>query len=192
MTAVGLFLRSREVPAGALCAVSAMIAVAWLGTGPAESRHAVTAAALALALGIAVLGHGLGGPDSTLDTTAAIRWAPRRASHLAAIFVAAAAVVAVVTTAPTGVVLRDAAGFTGLAALAAALFGRRLAWTLPVVTGCVSGGIPAVPEPFALHLLTWAGQPADSPAAFTIAVTLAVAGAAGYVTRGPRRSGTTS
>ncbi|MEU4557495.1 hypothetical protein AB0F72_03855 [Actinoplanes sp. NPDC023936] len=187
MTTVALYLRSREVPAGVLCAVPAMVAVAWLGSGPAESRHAVTAAALAVALGVAVLGHGLGGPDSTLDATAAIRWAPRRALHLAAILVVAAAVVAIVTTAPVAVVLRDAAGFTGLAALAAALFGRRLAWTLPVVTGCVSAGIPAVPEPFALYLLTWAGQPPDSPVALTTALIFAVAGAAMYVTRGPAR-----
>ncbi|MEU4419073.1 hypothetical protein AB0F81_00455 [Actinoplanes sp. NPDC024001] len=165
-----------------------MVAVAWLGAGPAESRHAVTAAALALALGIAVLGHGLGGPDSTLDTTAAIRWAPRRALHLAAILVVAAAVVTAATTVPVAVILRDAAGFTGLAALSATLFGRRLAWTLPVVTGCVSAGIPAVPEPFVLHLLTWAGQPADSRVAFTTVVVFAVAGVAGYVTRGPAGS----
>jgi hypothetical protein len=187
VTTVALLLRSREVPAGVLCAVSAMVAVAWLGTGPAGSRHAVTAAALALALGIAVLAHGLGGPDSTLDTAAAIRWAPRRALHLAAIFVVAAAVVTVVSTAPTGVVLRDAAGFTGLGALAAALFGRRLAWTLPVVTGCVSAGIPAVPEPFVLNLLSWAGQSADSRSALTAAAVFTVAGVAGYVIRGPRR-----
>jgi hypothetical protein len=188
VTAVALFLRSREVPAGVLCAIPAMAAVAWFGAGPAGSPHAVTAAALALALGIAVLGHGLGGPDSTLDATAAIRWAPRRALHLATIFVVAAVVVTAVTTVPVAVVLRDAAGFTGLAALAAALFGRRLAWTLPVVTGCVSAGIPAVPEPFALHLLTWAGQSADSRTALTTAAVFAVTGAAGYVTHGPGRS----
>lgn len=186
--AVALFLRSREVPAGVLCAVSAMAAVAWLGAGPAGTRHAVTAAALALALGIAVLGHGLGGPDSTLDATAAIRWAPRRALHLAAIAGVAAAVVTAVTTVPVAVVLRDAAGFTGLAALAATLFGRRLAWTLPVVTGCLSAGIPAVPEPFALHLLTWAGQPADSRTALTTAAILIAVGGAGYVARGPAGS----
>ncbi|MDI6105574.1 hypothetical protein QLQ12_44040 [Actinoplanes sp. NEAU-A12] len=187
MTALLLFLRSREVPGGTLCAVSAMVAVAWLGAGQTGSRHAVTAAALALALGVAVLGHGLGGPDSTPDTTAAIRWAPRRALHLAAICVLAATVVTVVTSVPAGVVLRDAAGFTGLAALAATLFGRRLAWTLPVVTGCVSAGIPAVPEPFALHLLTWVGQPPGSSAALTTAAIFTLTGVAGYVIRGPRR-----
>ncbi|KHD75679.1 hypothetical protein MB27_21760 [Actinoplanes utahensis] len=187
-----MFLRSREAPAGALCAVAAMTAVAWLGAGPAGSRHAVTAAALALALGIAVLGHGLGGPDSVLDATAAIRWAPRRALHLATIFVVAVAVVTAVATVPVAVVARDAAGFTGLAALAATLFGRRLAWTLPVVTGCVSAGVPAVPEPFALYLLTWAGQPPDSRTALVTAALLAVTGAAGYVTRGPRRTGPAS
>ncbi|BBH67947.1 hypothetical protein ACTI_46320 [Actinoplanes sp. OR16] len=187
MRTAALFLRSREVPAGVLWALPAMTVVAWLGTGPAGSRHAVTAAALALALGIAVLGHGLGGPDSMLDATAAIRWAPRRALHLAAICGVAAAVVTVVSTAPAGVVVRDAAGFAGLAAVSTTLFGRRLAWTLPTVTGCVSAGIPAVPEPFALHLLTWAGQPVDSRAAAVIAAILATGGAAGYVTRGPRR-----
>ncbi|WP_229067539.1 hypothetical protein [Actinoplanes sp. DH11] len=187
MTTFALFLRSREVPGGVLCAVAAMAAVAWLGSGEAQPRHAVTAAALAVALGVAVLGHGLGGPDSTLDATAAIRWTPRRALHLAAIAVLAAAVVTAVATAPAGVVLRDAAGFTGLAALAATLFGRRLAWSLPVVTGCVSAGIPAVPEPFALYLLTWAGQPPESVAAGTTAAILAVTGTATYVIRGPRR-----
>lgn len=186
MTPLLLFLRSREVPSGLLCAVPAMIIIAWLGAGQADPRHAVTAAVLALALGVAVLGHGLGGPDTTLDATAAIRWVPRRALHLVAICVFATAVVTAVTTAPAGVVLRDAAGFTGLAALATVLFGRRLAWTLPVVTGCVSAGIPAVPEPFALYLLTWAGQPTDSVTALTTAVAFAVTGTAGYVIYGPR------
>ncbi|BAL93178.1 hypothetical protein AMIS_79580 [Actinoplanes missouriensis 431] len=187
MRTATLFLRSRDVPAGTLWAVPAMAAVAWLGAGPAGSRHAVTAAALALALGVAVLGHGLGGPDSTLDATAAIRWAPRRALHLIAIGTVAVAVVTVVTTVPVAVVLRDAAGFTGLAGLAAVLFGRRLTWTLPVVTGCVSAGVPAVPGPFALYLLTWAGQPADSGTALTVGVVLAVTGGAAYTARGPRR-----
>ncbi|MFI7023086.1 hypothetical protein [Micromonospora sp. NPDC049900] len=187
MTSALLFLRSREVPGGLLCAVPAMGLLAWIGAAQADGRHAVTTAALALALGVGVLGYGLGGPDGTLDATAAIRWVPRRAVHLAAILVVGSAVVTAVTTAPVGIVLRDAAGFVGLAALAAVVFGRRLAWTLPVVAGCVSAGIPAVPEPMALHLLTWAGQPADSVAALTTAGVLAVTGAAGYVIRGPRR-----
>ncbi|GGL99641.1 hypothetical protein GCM10012279_16270 [Micromonospora yangpuensis] len=172
-----------------LWAVPAMVLLAWFGAAQAEPRHAVTTAALALALGVAILGNGLGGADPSLEATAAIRWAPRRALHLAAIAVLTATVVTVVTTAPAGVVLRDAAGLTGLAALAATLFGRRLAWTLPVVTGCVSAGIPAIPEPFALYLLTWAGQPPDSVAALTTAAVFAVTGAAAYLTRGPRRIG---
>ncbi|MER7169594.1 hypothetical protein ABT336_26505 [Micromonospora sp. NPDC000207] len=186
MTPLLLFLRSREVPRGLLYAVPAMALIAWFGAAQDDPRHAVTSAALALALGVAMLGNGLGGPDTTLDATAAIRWTPRRALHLVAMTVVAGTVVTVVTTAPVGVVLRDAAGFTGLAALAATLFGRRLAWTLPVVTGCVSAGVPAVPEPFALYLVTWAGQPSDSVAAMTTAGVFAVTGAAAYVMRGPR------
>lgn len=182
MRATALFLRSRDVPAGMLWAVSAMA----IGAGIGGSRHAMTAAALALALGVAVLGHGLGGPDDTLDTTAAIRWLPRRALHLTAILMLAVGVVTAVSTVPLSVVLRDAAGFIGLAALAATLFGRRLAWTLPVVTGCVSAGIPAVPQPFVLHMLTWAGQPPDSRTALVIAVVLAATGAGGYLLHGPR------
>jgi hypothetical protein len=184
-----LFLRSREVPGGVLSAVPAMALIAWFGAAQNDPRHAVTSAALALALGVAVLGSGLGGPDPTLEATAALRWPPRRALHLVSIVVLAATVVTVVSSAPVGVVLRDAAGFTGLAALAATLFGRRLAWTLPVVTGCVCAGIPATPEPFALYLLTWAGQPPESLAALVTAVLLAVTGGAGYVLRGPRRVG---
>ncbi|TDC36205.1 hypothetical protein [Micromonospora sp. KC213] len=187
MRALLLYLRSRQVPGGMLWGVPVMVAVAWLGTGHADPRRAVMAAALALTLGIAILGHGLAGADSTLDATAALRWAPRRALHLTAITVLAAVVVTAVTTAPAGAVLRDAAGITGTAALAAALFGRQLAWTLPVVTGCLSAGIPATPEPFALYLLTWAGQPPGSPAAATVAVVLAVTGTAAYLILGPRR-----
>jgi hypothetical protein len=187
MKALTLFLRSREIPAGMLWAVPCMAVVAWLGTGPSGSRHAVTAAALALALGTAILSHSLGGPDSVLDATAAIPWPPRRATHLITIFLVTATVVTAVTTVPITLIVRDAAGLTGLAALAATLFGRRLAWTLPIVTGCVSAGIPAAPEPFVLHLLTWAGQPVGSKVAFTTATLFAVVGAAAYVTRGPSR-----
>jgi hypothetical protein len=186
MRIFALYLRSHDVPAGLLCGVLAMIVVAQLGTGYTDPQRAVIAAALALALGLAVLGHGLDGPDNALDMTAAIRWAPRRTLHLGAITIVAATVVTAVTSAPTGIVLRDAAGFAGLTTLAAALFGRRLTWTLPIAAGCLAAVIPAMPEPLALHLLTWATQPSNNTTAATIATVYTVTGTATYLIRRSR------
>ncbi|MER7442290.1 hypothetical protein [Micromonospora avicenniae] len=176
-----LYARSRQIPAALAAAVALMAVVALLGR-----NHAAASAAFAVAGGAALLGFGLGGPDDRLENTAARRWAPRRAAHLAAIAFVTAAVVLVCTKAPAGLVVRDAAGFAGLAALAARLLGGRLAWAPPVAAGAAAVVLPALPEPFVIALLTWPAQPAgNGPAAATAAI-FAVLGGALYAARGAR------
>jgi hypothetical protein len=184
--ALALYLRSRGVPAALAVSVPGMLAVAWAGTGHADPQRAVAAAVLAVGLGAAVLGHGLAGHDGVLDRTAAIRWAPRRVVHLAGIIAVVSVVVLSVTTIADGVVWRDAVALGGLAAVAAALFGRQLAWAPPVAVAGVSAMIPALPGPMSVRVLTWAAQPADSPTAAVAAALLAVLGLGVYVVLGPR------
>lgn len=187
MRPLALYLRSRGVPAGLAVGLAGMLAVAWPVAGSTSPQRIIVAAAIALAFSNAVLSRGLGGHDVALDTTAAIRWTPCRGAHLAGILLAVTGATLVLTAVPAGVVVRDAAAFTGLAALAATLFGRHLAWTLPAAAA-VGAMIPAVPEPFALRLLTWTAQPAESTTAAIVAATLAVLGIGVYLAKGPRHT----
>ncbi|MFG1606316.1 hypothetical protein [Actinoplanes sp. NPDC049265] len=213
MRALALYLRSRGVPAALVVILPGTLGITWAGTGHADPRRAVAAVVLAVGLGVAVLGHGLGGHDGALDRTAAIRWVPRRLGHVVAMVVAVSGLVSVLTTilfavaghdsaaaagtaghdapVPIGVVWRDAAAFAGVAAVAAALFGRQFAWAAPLAVAAVSAVMPAMPEPVLIRVLTWAGQPDGSATAAAVAGVLAVVGLGTYVMLGARPAGRT-
>ncbi|PWW67134.1 hypothetical protein [Actinokineospora spheciospongiae] len=181
-----LYLRSRQVPTGLPGAVLAVTTIGLLGNGSTNPQAAVASAVLALAIGLAVLGYGLGGADPALERTASLRWPPRRAAHVLATAAAVATTALAATSAPTGFVLRAAVGLAGLTALAATLLGRQLAWTLPVAGATVAAAMPPVADPLALRLLTWPVQPLDSTTATITAGALGVAGLALYTARGCR------
>jgi hypothetical protein len=176
-----LYARSRQIPGTLAAATVAMAVVALAG-----QSHAAVSAAFAVASGAALLGFGLSGPDDRLEQTGARRWTTWRAAHLAAIALVTAAVVLVSTTAPTALVLRDAAGSAGLAALAARLLGARLAWAPPVAMGAAVVVLPVLPEPYVIALLTWPAQPPGNVSAAVAAVVLATLGGGLYVLRGSR------
>ncbi|MEQ0560428.1 hypothetical protein ABJI51_15170 [Amycolatopsis sp. NEAU-NG30] len=182
-----LYARSRQVPAAVTAVVVSTVAV-WLLSG---DDWTLPQALLALAAAVAVAAIGLSGQDPGLDRTAALPWPVRRFAHLALIGVLAGALVLGVqelglSTVDTGVILRDAAGLTGLAGLAATTAGGQFGWTLPLLWCAIS---PFVPQDGSAtsHIAAWLLQPRETPAATWTAVTLAVMGAAAYTAWGGRR-----
>ncbi|HEY4455522.1 MAG TPA: hypothetical protein VGN81_14520, partial [Pseudonocardiaceae bacterium] len=143
-------------------------------------------AVLALALGFSVLGNGLSGADEQLERTASIRWPVWRTAHVLAAGVVLFGAVALVSHAPVGLVLRDAAGFAGLTALAAALFGGQLSWTLPIAWAGVAAVVPPVATQPVLALITWPTQAPNSAAATVLAIALGVLGVGCYAVRSER------
>ncbi|MEV6975043.1 hypothetical protein [Kitasatospora sp. NPDC093806] len=186
-----LYARSRQVPASA--AVVALVALAlWaLNRDPGERPTGLGLAVLVLTANVAAAAIGLGGQDTALERTAAIRWAPRRAAHVLLIGAAAGAALLAVQAAgpefaPTAVVLRDSAGLVGLAALGAALCGAAYGWALS--TGWLAFNL-LVPTPAGTvgQVTNWMIAPSGTTAATTTALVLLVTGTALYAAAGPRR-----
>jgi len=186
MRFVTLYLRSRQVPAALAIALVSAVLVAQLRSESADPQQGFVSTLLALALGLAVLGYGLGGPDAELERTAAIAWFPRRAAQVLAMAVVVAGGVLLSSAVPAGVILRDAAGLAGLTALTATLLGRQLAWTLPVAwTGAATVLAPVADAPV-LRALSWPMQAPDDLTASIIACGLGVGGLVLYAALGCR------
>lgn len=183
-----LYARSRQVPASAAAVLGAALAVWFLargeGTDPRLPVLALTAAVTAASI-------GLGGQDSALDRTAAIRWVSRRAVHVLLIgVVVVSALLAVralgADVGGTASVVRNSAGLTGLAAAGAVLCGAQHAWTLPV--GWLTLALfPSTLPKGVNEVLTWLLLPPGTATATWVAVILAVAGTGAYAVVGPRR-----
>jgi hypothetical protein len=183
---LALHLRCRHVPIAGPAAVVATAAVALLGDDPHNPLETADFAVLALALGFSVLGNGFSGADEHLERTASIRWPVWRAVHVLAAGVLLFGVAALVSSAPIGLLCRDAAGFAGLTALAAALFGGQLSWTLPIAWAGVAAVVPPVGAQPVLALVTWPAQAPDNAGAATLAIVLGVLGVACYALRSGR------
>lgn len=192
MRLLTLYLRSRRVPI-ALATAGGCAALMWSlwSVFSDERTVAIPTVLLTLLLMVTALTATLGGPDDALDKTAAFSWLPRRIAHLLAAFLIVA-VVLLATTAtgarfgPAWLVLRDAAGLLGLAALCAATIGTARAWFLPLGWTLVAIITP-MPDPLAGRILTWQAQGPDN-AATTTAGLLAVGGLIAYAVAGPARS----
>lgn len=180
-----LYLRSRQVAVGAGVALAC---VTGIGLLPNDSVHLrLVLAVFAVVLVAAVTATGLTGPDPELDRTAALGWWWRRGAHVVAIG-GLAAVLGVVAgpSAPAEIVVRDAVGLAGLAALGATVLGAGLAWCLPVVWALAAVSAFMASHPPAAPLLTWPTQPPDTTAATVAAWTVGVLGLLVYALRGPR------
>jgi hypothetical protein len=187
-----LYLRSRRLPA-ALTSSLAAVVVTWAAWSAATDRREVdqSLTVLTVTLALAPLIPTLSGDDDALESTAALRWRPRRALHLLGCFAVVAAALAVTRATgawfgPTAEVVRDSAGLTGLIGLSAALLGTRLAWAPPIGWAAVQ---VMFGDPAGNAALFWLLQPAGNrPAAVTAAV-LFGAGVLTYALRpGPRVS----
>jgi hypothetical protein len=194
---LGLYLRSRGIPATAAAMLGCAVTLWALGLAIEHPQGRSLTALLAALAATAALAPSLAGPDHDLDRASAIAWPPRRATH---IIVAGAAVVSLLTAtaladeqmAGTGHIARNVAGLTGLVALGASAIGATRAPLLPVVwTVLVLQYAPPMGEPPTRPtykvMLTWMVQPADACPATTAAIILAVAGTFTYAVLGSRR-----
>lgn len=167
-----LYLRSRDVP-DTLLAVLCTTVVVWV-----LNIDDVRLAAVTIGLGVAAAAGGLGGADVALERTAAISWPPRRAAHLAGVFAIISGLVLLADLGSTELVLRDAAGLTGLAALGVVLVGRQLAWVFPAAWTAVGVTIPIN------EVVSWVVQPPGTTAAMITAVVFCGVGFVAYVAKG--------
>jgi hypothetical protein len=182
MRLLSLYLRSRKV------LVTTLVAVACAG-GIGIPEHTSTVlgqfmALLAITAVVSVAAIGLGAPDPALDRTAALPWGPWRAAHVLAVGALAAGLGTVLV--PSDVVVRNAIGLTGLAALAVTTLGGGLAWSLPL-TWMVVTAVPALTgETPGAPAFTWPFQPAGTTAATLAAGVLGGSGVVAYALAGPR------
>lgn len=185
-----LYARSRQVPTSA-AAVTLVALAAWAFNHDSVGPMDLGIAVLILATNVTAASVGLGGQDVALESTAAIRWAPRRAAHvLLAGAVAGAALLAVQAAgpklAPAEVVVRDSAGLVGLAALGAVLCGAQFAWTLPIGWLAFTLLVP-VPPGVAGEVGGWMIISPVTTASAATAGALLATGTVLYAVAGPRR-----
>ncbi|MFG1921835.1 hypothetical protein [Cryptosporangium sp. NPDC048952] len=182
---LSLYARSRRVPA-ALGAAAAGAGLAWslvAGFGSGE-RVGPVVLTLTVLLLVAAVTATLGGPDDSLDRTAARPWSRLRASHLVAALGCVVVLIGAVRFGPFGFVVRDAAGLLGLTALGAVAVGPARSWFLPL--GWTLGAATFPGTGTVGEVLTWQLAAPDSRPAATVAALLATAGLTTYATRGPR------
>ncbi|MEV0083747.1 hypothetical protein [Saccharopolyspora sp. NPDC050642] len=158
----------------------------WNADPPATARLVVAG----LALGISVGAVGFGGAAAALDRTAALRWSPLRAGHVVAlatvvggVFVAAQAIGEQLV--PNLVIVRNCAGFAGLAAFGAAFLGTARGWWLPL-GWALPVALPLPQDTAAMQVLAWPMAESGTAAATITAAALAVLGTLTYAIRGYR------
>jgi hypothetical protein len=181
---LALYVRSRQVVVG-MAVAAASVTGFGLVAGDGEQTRLLLAM-FAVTVVCAVTATGLAGPDIALERTSARDWRLRRATHVVAI--GGLAVVLGVTTGPpvaTELLVRDAIGLTGLAALATTVVGSGLAWCLPVTWSAAATTALLASRPTPAPLLTWPVQPPGTTAATAAAYTLGVAGLLAYSLLGP-------
>jgi len=194
---LGLYLRSRGVPATAVAVLFCAIGLWALGLAVDHPQGRVLVALLVALAATTAIAPGLAGADHDLDRASAIAWPPRRAAHVT---VAGATVLGLLAAtafvgqqmAGTGQIARNVAGLTGLVAIGAAILGAARAPLVPVIwTALVLQYAPPMGDPPTRPaykvMLTWMVQPADARAATVAAVVLAVAGTVAYAVLGSRR-----
>jgi len=135
-----------------------------------------------------VIATSVRNPFGEPERTASSPLAALRLTHLALLTTTAAATTAVAGyTASygtsTSAILRNLAGFTGIALLTAALLGAHLAWTAPLGYVMYCG---AQLDAQSFNLGTWPTLPASNHAATAIAICLLTAGIATVTAAGAR------
>jgi hypothetical protein len=181
-----LYVHSRRLPAAVATSLAA-VAATWAAWSAATDQRQVSPslAVLTVALALAATIPTLSGADEALESTAALRWPPRRALHLVTCFaIVAAALLATRATGawfgPAWPLVRDCAGLTGLIGLSTALLGSRLAWPLPIGWTAVQ---VVFGRPDGNGALFWLIQPTDSHPAAITAGALFTAGVVAYAHR---------
>ncbi len=181
-----LYLRSRR--AGYACAgVSCVALLAWGAGHVILTRPSVVTVYLspvlvfASLLAACLIAVGASSPFGDAERTASRSLPALRFGHLGGLLVWAALCFLLVTLlwgrgSAALVLLRDLAGLSGLALLAAGALGSRLSWTLPVAFVAV---IPLVGDGSGdsrWAWWAWVDQPAGEPTSWALAVVLFVLG----------------
>lgn len=183
-----LYVRSRRLASSTGVALASVAALGGLAATADAGLTRAVLALFAVTVVVSVAATSLAGPDPALERTAALDWRVRRTVHVVAVgavTAGAVAVLGVVTDVPADVVVRNAIGLTGLAALGVVVLGGGLAWCVPMVwtvagvTAALATRTPPAP------LLTWPVQPADVGAATVAACVLGAAGLVAYALAGP-------
>jgi len=178
---IGLHLRTRQTARAvvALAATAAAVRASqhWTSGSGLFSQVVLLLLAAAAATAVATGAHN---PFGEVERTASSPLPALRVTHLLTLTgtaLAATAVAALITTygVSGAAMLRNLAGFTGIALLTAGLLGAHLAWTVPLGYVLYCGG------ELDLHvgnLWTWPTRPGSDRAALAIALTLLAAGVA--------------
>ena len=178
-----LYLTSRRA-SRALVAILASAAGGWLLLALSPDRQMSKLVELVVPLAPAVvIGSGTWSPLGEIEDTAGRPLVPLRLLHLGGLLASAAATLALAGLAASGanthwVLVRNLAGYTGLALIGARLQGPAFAsafcWALPVgYASLVFAASERLERTWA-----WAGQPASRGSALAIAVALLVIGLA--------------
>lgn len=185
---LALYARSRRVASSTGVALASVAALGGLAAAADPGITRVMLALFAVTVVVSVAATSLAGPDPSLERTAALDWRVRRTVHVVAVGAVATGAVAVLGVAadvPSDVVVRNAVGLTGLAALGVVVLGGGLAWCVPMtwtvagVTAILAARTPPAP------LLTWLVQPGGTDAATVAACVLGAAGLVAYGLTGP-------
>lgn len=179
-----LYLRSRQVAIGVGIA---LVCVVGFGLMAGDTPYfQLVLAVFGLAAATAVTAIALVGQDPALERTAALDWRWRRALHVVAIGGLAVALGIVGPPLATELVVRNAIGLAGLAALGVTVLGGGLAWCLPMAWTIAAVSALMASQPAAAPLVTWLVQPPDTTAATVAAGVLGLGGLLVYAIRGPR------
>lgn len=181
MRLAGLYLRSR-LAGRALAVLTAIAALTWLWVWWSGSAT-ITVTLLPLTMPLAaaaVIGASTGGPFGESEGTASQLLAPLRMGHLAGLLAVAALTLALAVTwwsVPEGAwtLVRNLAGFTGLALLTSRVLGSGLCWVVPLgyaVLSLLSPGFGQAPA------WAWSVRAAADQEAMAIAALLLLAGLA--------------
>ncbi|MFD4676065.1 hypothetical protein ACFWNN_40510 [Lentzea sp. NPDC058450] len=186
MRPLALYAKSRNVPS-ALVVLPVVVLIAWSAL---RSPWTPLSASLTSLAAVLVTTVGLAGQDPELDRSTAVPWPLWRLAHLLLATITATAAVLLVQELgyepfSAAFVVRDTAGMIGLAGLAAAVAGARLAATAPVLWWAVAAIMPPG-ESLTSRIVTWPlGSPDDAATTWTAAL-LFLAGITAYSVKGSR------
>jgi hypothetical protein len=135
-----LYLQSRRAGA-ALAVLAAVAAIAWWGLDRSHTDGLEHVLLTVMPLGAAaVIGAGAGSPFGETERTASRSVPALRLGHLGGLLLIAALTLAMANRAEPAAdtawtLVRNGAGYAGLALLGARLLGARLAWVVPIAYG---------------------------------------------------------
>jgi hypothetical protein len=184
-----LFLRSR-MAGPALLVLTAVAAAAGIALDASDYADLTLMLRMTAPLAAAVVvGVAVRSPFGEAERTASRPLPPLRLTHLALLLACGAGGFALASLLPDdgslGMLLRNGAGFAGLALIGARILGSAASWLLPLTYG---GGVffAYLVQPDRDRWWRWPLQPADDGSAQVIAIALLVTGLAIVVLTGAR------